>query len=94
MKQLIFLFCIAAVSCCGTKKNPVNVNGTKSAAIQIPVSEKPSPCLDQLISRYTQEEKQNPPERYTVTPIWVKQFIMLQLLAVIFLVICLTITAN
>ena len=63
MKQLIFLFCIAAVSCCGTKKNPTNVSGAKPAAVEIPVSEKPSSCLDQLKSRYTQEEKQNPPRK-------------------------------
>ena len=63
MKQLIFFFCIAAVSCCGSKKTAVSVTGNQPATDGVAVPENLPSCLDQLIGRYRQEEKQNPPRK-------------------------------
>jgi hypothetical protein len=63
MKHFIIILCIAATSCGGTQKQFAEPVKEDIAPIQNPLLENIPVCVNQLIEKFTAEEKQNPPRK-------------------------------
>lgn len=63
MKHLLFIICIAAVSCCSTKTKTANEIVDKPIELPIPAVENSAACIIKLIEGFEKEEKQNPPRK-------------------------------
>ena len=63
MKQLFFIFCMAAIACCSSKTKLSKTVNQASTDKSIPVTGNLPACIDSLISVFKKEEPQNPPRK-------------------------------
>ncbi len=63
MKPILLMLCIAVLSCCTTPKKTTEPSTEETDKIQNPTLEAIPLCVSELIAKYQQAPKENPPRK-------------------------------